>query len=76
VPAVLGVVTLCDPLAARDPLQLPPAVQLVALTDVQVRVTEPLTVKLLSDVDSVGAPGGSSAMAASACTNPNPEVKL
>ncbi len=75
VPTVVGV-TVCVPLVANAPLQLPDAAQLVAFVDDQVSVVElPATTDVAAAVN-VGGPGGSSAMAASACTNPNPELTL
>jgi hypothetical protein len=69
VPTALGV-TACEPLLAREPLQSPEAVQLVALMDDQVSVTDDPWVTALAELVKVGAPGGTNAKAASACTKP------
>jgi hypothetical protein len=75
VPTVAGE-TLCVPLVANVPLQLPDAAQLVAFKDDQVSVVWFPAVTVVADEVSDGAPGGTSAMAASACTNPKPELTL
>lgn len=67
------------PLVARVPLQLPIAVQLVALAADQLMVVElPVAMELAVNA-RVGAGGttcGKRANAASACTNPWPELKF
>jgi hypothetical protein len=65
VPVVDGV-TAFEPPAASDPLQLPDAIQLVALIDDQVIVAALPATTEFADVEIVGAPGGTSANAASA----------
>jgi hypothetical protein len=63
VPALLGV-SVCEPLVASDPLQLPDAVQLVAWVDDQVMVVElPAWMELEARV-SVGAAGAGSTSSA------------
>jgi hypothetical protein len=65
------------PLLANAPLQLPVAVQPVVLAEDQVRMDEPPTAMELADRDNTGAAGttgGMSSTAASACTNPYPEL--
>lgn len=75
VPTVAGV-TVCVPLVATLPLQLPDAVQLFALNEDHVRVVVlPVATEDAAD-EIAGAPGGIKAMALSAWTNPNPEVTL
>ena len=52
--------TLCDPDAARFPLQAPAAAHPVAFVDDQVRVTDPLTAESAAELvsDTVGIGGG------------------
>ena len=71
--------TVCVPLLAKAPDQLPEAVQPVVFTDVQVIVVElPVTMDVEPSV-SVGAAGiiaGTICAALSASTNPYPAAKL
>jgi hypothetical protein len=69
VPAADGVTALV-PLVANAPLQLPEALQPVALIDDQVSVTGVPTATEVADAEIAGAPGGISANAASAWTKP------
>ncbi len=69
-------VTVCEPLAVKDPLQLPDAVQPDAFTDDQLIVVGLFTATEAAASVSEGAPGGTRVMAASACTKPAPELKL
>ena len=55
-PAAAGVIVWL-PLVAKVPLQLPDAVQLVLLTELQVSVVDPPTVTELAPKVSVGAAG-------------------
>ncbi len=69
VPAAVGVIVWL-PLVAWVPLQLPDAVQLVAMIDDHVRVVELPTVTEVAASDKVGGPGAISASAAFAWMNP------
>ena len=79
VPTTLGVI-FSLPLAANVPLQLPDAVQLVAPTDDQLIVVEPLTAIEVGVKDSAGAAGAdpdvTSRLTKSAADVPNALLQL
>ena len=72
VPTAAGF-TVCVPLLAKAPVQLPEAVQPVVFAEDQVIVVEPpvtMEVEPRESVGTAGATAGISVAATSACTNP------